>query len=143
MSGRGPEWGAAGAKTVALGELSGRPLEAAVRGSSVFIGWGRGTLEHTLGSIDHPERSAATLINKAEGRAVNRAGLFWPGSLVWPTTGLRPPSPLTASLSEGSPLVWTGGEEGGRAWDLVRWADLRRLVGRFLDRVPQAPPAAP
>lgn len=147
VSGRGWEKVAAGAKTVALGQVSGRPLEASARGSSVFVGWGVGMLERGLRSIDQPDRSAAAVIGGAvagaDGHVVNRAGLYWPGRLALPIAGFPPSSPLAASLSEGSPLVWTGGEEDGRAWDLVRWPDLRRLVARFLDRVPQAPPAAP
>ena len=145
LSGSGRGMVGEGAKPRALGELSGRPLEAASRGSTVFVGWGEGMLERGLRSIDEPDRSAAKVIAGAAegGRAVNRAALYWPGRLTFPIAGFRPSSPLTASLSTGSPIIWTGGEEGGRAWDLVRWPDLRRLVARFLDQVPQAPPAAP
>ncbi|APW60815.1 hypothetical protein [Paludisphaera borealis] len=140
---------AAESKTVALGRVSGRPLEAAVRGTSVLVGWGDKTLELGLQSIDRPEHSAAAVVEReragagAGERPTSRAGVYWPGRLALPMLGLNALSPLTVSLSEGAPVVWRGGEEGGRAWDLVRWPDLRRLVARFLDRVPQSPPDTP
>jgi hypothetical protein len=135
----------AAAQPVPLGRLSGRPLEASAKGSSLFIGWGNGTLDLGLRSLERPEQSAAAVIGGAggDGRATNRAGLYWPGRLAMPIMGLPALSPLTVSLAEGAPVVWRGGEEDGRAWDLVRWPDLRRLVARFLDRVPQAPPDVP
>jgi hypothetical protein len=127
--------------------VSGHPLEAAVRGSTVIVAWGDGTLDLGLRSIDRPEQSAAVVLGGAKavagGRPTSRAGIYWPGRLVLPFKGFVLESPLNVTLSQGAPVVWQGGEEGGRAWDLVRWPDLRRLVTQFLDRVPQSPPDTP
>lgn len=136
-----------GSKVVELGRLSGRPIEAALRGPAVILGWSDGALGCGLASMDHPDASVATILERAGagagGRPLSRAGVYWPGRLALPIKGYDPSSPLAAALSEGSPILWRGGEEGGRAWDMIRWPDLRRLVARFLDRVPQAPPDAP
>jgi hypothetical protein len=141
IGGRKPD---AGAKTRALGRLSGRPVEAASQGATVLIGWGDGALDSALRSMDRPEESAAASLEAvADGRALGRAGVYWPGRLALPIKGYDAASPLAAVLSEGPPVVWRGGEEGDRAWDLVRWPDLRRLVARFLERIPQAPPDVP
>jgi len=134
----------ASAKTLALGRLSGRPVEATAKESTVLVGWGDGALESSLRSIERPEESAAAILKAgADDRVLNRAGVYWPGRLDLPIKGYDVASPLAAVLSEGPPVVWRGGEEGGRAWDLVRWPDLQRLVARFLDHVPQAPPERP
>jgi hypothetical protein len=125
----------------AIGRASGRPVEAAARGETVLIGWGEGALDRALASAETPERSAAALVS-ADGPAAGRVGFFRPG-LVAPPDSLVSASPLAATLAEAAPVAWRGGWDDGRAWDVVRWGDLRRVVARFLERVPQAPPEAP
>ncbi|WP_068410311.1 hypothetical protein [Planctomyces sp. SH-PL62] len=127
-----------------LGRASGRPVEAVASGTTVLVGWGEGAVATALKSAQAPERSVAGLIGGDESRPVGRAGVFWPGRAGLPIPGGDDPaSPLAATLAESAPVVWRGGWEGGRAWDVIRWGDLRRSVARFLERVPQAPPEAP
>ncbi|WP_165248796.1 hypothetical protein [Paludisphaera soli] len=129
---------------VPLGRASGRPVEATARGATVLIGWGVGAVATAVRSAEAPERSAAAWIGGMQERPVGRAGVIWPGRAGLPIPGVDDPtSALATTLAEAAPIVWRGGWEGGRAWDLIRWGDLRRSVARFLERVPQAPPEAP
>lgn len=128
-------------EAVALGRASGKPVQAAVRGATVLIGWGEGSLGRALESAEAPQRSVAPLV-AAEARPAGRVGVFRPGLLPLPASIGRA-EPLAATLAEAAPAVWRGGWDDGRAWDVVRWDDLRRVVARFLERVPQAPPEAP
>ncbi|OJW17109.1 MAG: hypothetical protein BGO49_08165 [Planctomycetales bacterium 71-10] len=132
---------AAPGEVVAIGRASGKPVETAVRGATVLIGWGEGSLGRALKSAEAPEQSVAPLV-AAEGRPAGRVGAFRPGLLPLPASIGRA-GPLAATLAEAAPAVWRGGWDDGRAWDVVRWGDLRRVVARFLERVPQAPPEAP
>ncbi|WP_337176677.1 hypothetical protein [Paludisphaera sp.] len=126
---------------VAIGRASGMPVEAATRGSTVLIGWGEGALDRALKSAETPDRSVAALVS-IDGRAAGRVGVFRPR--LGAATRLIDRAPaLAATLAEAAPVIWRGGWDGGRAWDVVRWGDLRRVVARFLERVPQAPPEAP
>lgn len=126
---------------IAIGRASGKPIEAAARGATVLIGWGEGSLARALQSAEAADRSVATLV-AADGRPAGRAGMFRPGLVPMPPP-LDRAAPLAATLAEAAPVVWRGGWDDGRAWDVVRWGDLRRVVARFLERVPQAPPEAP
>ncbi len=135
------------ATSVTLGRVSGRPIEAAVRGSTVLLGWGEGSIARSVQSAESPEQSVAAIVKGAEsgseGRSVSRAGVVWPGRVALPLKVYSATSEFAVTLAEGPPLIWQGGGEGGRAWDLIRWSELRRLVARFLERIPQAPPEAP
>lgn len=123
------------------GRIGGKPVEAAARGNTVVVGWGEGMLAAALKSAEDPARGAATFI-KGDDRPVGRAGVFRANLADLPSFG-GPDSPLSATLAEAAPVIWRGGWAGGRAWDVVRWGDLRRSVARFLDRVSQAPPEVP
>ncbi len=123
-----------------LGRASGKPVQAVARGNAVLIGWGEGALRRALESAKAPERSLAPLV-AADPRPAGRVGVFRP-ELVPELAGHLPSPPLAATLDEAAPVVWRGGWSDGRTWDSLRWDDLRRVVARFLDRIPQAPPEA-
>lgn len=121
--------------------VGGKPVEAIARGTTVVVAWGEGALATALKSAELPDRSAATIIGR-DDRPIGRAAFFRP-ILVDFSRFDGADSPLTRTFAEAAPVVWRGGWAGGRAWDVVRWGDLRRSVARFLDRVPQAPAEAP
>jgi len=120
-------------------------LALARRGSTVLVAWGPHALDVALKSAEAPGSSIAGLVGEggAGAREVGRAGLFWPGRVRLSGINDDPASPLAATLAEAAPVAWRGGWDDGRAWDVIRWGDLRRPVARFLERVPQAPPEVP
>src|SRR5207244_3437007 len=106
----------------------GRPLEVALRGESVLIGWGQKTLGEILEAAHRPEDSLLSLVaadwtGPAQERP-SRVGAFWPGRLRVAVKGLDGPTPLVQSLSQGPPIVWSGWNVGDHARDVVRWPDL-------------------
>jgi hypothetical protein len=114
-----------------LSWLSGRPVEAVCRGSTVLVGWGEGVVASALAAREDPERSAGRTIRAAwegENSAPGRAGALWPGRLG---------SPL---LAGASPLTWVGRNDRETTRDLVRATGLRGTVRRFLERLPMDPP---
>ena len=125
----------------ATGRIGGKPVEAASRGNMVVIGWGEGTLAAALELAEKPGRSAAGLF-QASLLPVGRIGFVRAGVVAIPGLG-GPESPLTSTLAEAAPIVWRGGWDSGKAWDVLSWGDLKRSVAQFLERVPQAPPEAP
>jgi len=128
---------------VALGRVSGRPLEAVARGSTVLIAWGEGALARVLQSAETPNESVAALLKRkddaSDGRSINRFAAVWPGRTASALGAWGPNSPFAAALADGSPVVWRGGWDGDLAWDAIRWPELRGVVARFLERIPQAP----
>lgn len=126
-----------------FGNVSGRQLEALENGSTVLVGWGRGTLDRALQSAQKPDESIAALLKRDEGvpdgRPINRFGVVWPGRVASSLRAVEPNSPLAAAMAGAAPLVWRGGWDGDRAWDAIRWPELRGVVARFLERIPQAP----
>jgi hypothetical protein len=135
------------AGSVCLGRPGGRPLEAAVRGQDVVVGWGEEAMAAALRSAEAPEHSVwPVLTNGWTGpgdKTPARLGAFWPGRMRLPIAGLDGPTPLAQSLAEGPPLVWTGWNFGARAFDRIRWPGLSGLVRRFLARIPLDPPGLP
>jgi hypothetical protein len=121
-----------------LGAVDGKAVIAATRGRNVLIGWGDGSLDAALGALDRPARSAGPLVRSGWGASPpQRAGAFWPGRL----RRVAPPgSPLSRGLAGAPPIVWEGRTEVGSARDLVRWANLRGVVRRWLDALPLDPP---
>lgn len=114
-----------------LGWLSGRPVEAIGRGSTVLVGWGEGAVASALAAHEDPERSAGRAIRAAwEGDepAPGRAGVLWPGRLG------------NALLAGAPPLTWVGRNDRETTRDVVRATGLRGTVRRFLDRLPMDPP---
>ncbi len=130
-----------------LGRISGQPLEAAVRGRTVLIGWGEQSLASALDSAQHPEHSVLPLVKTrsacADPSVVDRVGVFWPGRIKLPIKGLDATAPLARCLAEGPPIVWTGWTNGEHAFDLVQWQELRPLVRKFLAQIPLEPALAP
>jgi hypothetical protein len=130
-----------------LGRVAGRPLEVALRGPTVLIGWGDGALGAILQASDPPGGSVIKVMTADwDGSARNRphrAGAFWPGRMRVPVRGLDGPTPLVRSLAQGPPVVWLGWTARDRACDRVCWPELRPLVKRFLDAVPLDPRPVP
>jgi hypothetical protein len=126
-----------------LGRVSGRPLEAAVRGKTVLIGWGQGVLGAGLEASAHPENSAVRWFKAMSGetdkKLPDRVGAFWPGRMRLPVRGLDGPTPLARCLAEGPPILWTGWTKGDLAEDRLQYAELRPLVRRFLAAIPLDP----
>ena len=133
------------ASPLVLGRVSGRPLEAVARGATVLVAWGEGALSRALQSAETPEKSVAALLDKETGddRPVNRFGVIQAGRAALALGAWGPNSPFAAALVSASPVVWRGGWRDGLAWDSARWPNLRGLVARFLERIPQEPFEAP
>lgn len=126
-----------------LGRISGRPLEAIVKDSTVLVGWGDGALTRSLQSAEKPDESLAALLKKKErgddGRALHRFGVVWPDRAALALGAVGPHSPLAAALTGAAPVVWRGGWSGAEACDAAEWPELRGVVARFLEQIPQAP----
>lgn len=123
---------AGGTEVGRLALISGRPLEAARRGSTVVAGWGEGLVASSLAAHDDPAHSAsagASIRRPWADRLPHRAGAFWPGRLG---------NPL---LAEAPPVVWLGRNDGAATHDLVLATGLHGVVRRLLDRLPLDPPA--
>jgi hypothetical protein len=117
-----------------LGEVLNRPIVAAQRGSTLLIGWGKTALVASLAAKSDPDRSLGTTLRALGGSTPpHRLGAVWPGRLD---------SPL---LAGAPPVVWIGRNEsqGKATRDVVRWAELRGVVRRFLERVPLEPSSVP
>ncbi|MGO9597860.1 MAG: hypothetical protein ACLP7Q_07675 [Isosphaeraceae bacterium] len=145
--GDAPSAGLDSAGPVALGRPGGRPLEIALRGQDVVIGWGDQSLAAALRSAQTPERSVLPVLTEGwagpQGKTPARLGALWPGRVRLPLEGLDGPTPLAQSLAEGPPLVWTGWNLGAKALDRVHWQGLSGLVHRFLARLPLDPAGLP
>jgi hypothetical protein len=101
----------ANSRLLMLGKLSGRPVEATAKASTVLIGWGDGALESALRSTERPEQSAEAVLEAAgDGRALNRAGVYWPGRSTLPIKGYDAASPPRPSCPRAP--RWSG--EGAR-----------------------------
>jgi hypothetical protein len=126
-----------------MGRIGGGAIEAVVRGRTVLIAWGDGSLKSALDAAEHPERSVKTWLRAdPNGRGEelpNRFALVWPGRMRLPLKGLDSATPLSRSLAEGSPIVWSGWDRAEGAFDRVLWSDLRPLVHRFLAEIPLEP----
>jgi hypothetical protein len=115
-----------------LGEVSDRPIVAAQRGSTLLIGWGKPALVASLAAKRDPDRSIGAMLRGFGGSTLpHRLGMVWPGRLGSPP------------LAGAPPVVWIGRNEAKGTRDVVRWAELRGVVRRFLERVPLEPSAAP
>jgi hypothetical protein len=122
-----------------LGRLAGRPLQVTVRGRTVLIGWGEGSLAAALQAESRAGDAGLMqtfLSSNRQGRKPNRAGWYWPGRIRLPLKGLDVPSPLIQSLAQGRPIVWAGWNDGIQACDRICWPELHTLVKNFLDSVP-------
>ena len=130
-----------------LGRVGGRPVASALRGRTVLIGWGEGTLASALGAGERVEGSFASSFGVSwlgpGGKPPARVGAFWPGRIPIPVKGLDGPTPLVQALAQGPPVVWTGWNQAGRATDRVSWPGLTATVQRFLEEVPLAENPAP
>ncbi len=104
----------------------------------MLVTWGEGVLDLVLSSHEHPETSVQPVFAPYLEKKPDRLGAFWPGRIRLPVAGLDGPTPLSQSLAEGSPIVWTGWNEGDVARDRIAWPELRSLVQRFLARIPLA-----
>jgi hypothetical protein len=135
------------AAPLSLGAIGGRPLDVAVRGRTVIVGWGRGALAAALDAAEHRERSVLNVlridVHRLSVRAPDRLGAFWPGRMRLPIAGLDGPTPLARVLAEGPPIIWQGWDHEGRTEDLVCWSDLRPLVHCFLASIPLEPSKSP
>lgn len=128
------------AAPLALGRVSGQPLEAVARGATVLVAWGENALGRALQSAEAPEESVAALYKKAgDDRATNRFAAVQPGKAALALGAWGPNSPFAAALVGASPVIWRGGWSDGLAWDAAHWPDLRPLVARFLEQIPQEP----
>jgi hypothetical protein len=118
--------------------LKTKPPAVARRGASVLLGWGDATLPACLDAAADPDRSAGAAIRASWGPDLpQRAGAFWPARL----RALAPPgSPAASALAEAPPVVWSGRDEAKTARETVEWTGLRRVVRRFLERIPLDPP---
>lgn len=125
-------------ESLSLGNLDGVPLSATARGRTLLTAWGDDTLAAILRTREHPERSVRSILAPGRDRVPVRLAAFWPGRLRLPVAGLDGPTPLSESLAEGPPIIWTGWNEGEVARDQVSWPGLSALVRRFLGRIPLA-----
>jgi hypothetical protein len=115
-----------------LARLPGGPVEVAVHGPSVLLGWGPGALAATEAACLDPSKSAAGRLRAAwTSRAPARAGALWPGALGG---ALRPG--LAGSLAGAPLIVWHGGAGDGATRDIVRWGGLKAPVRRYLQQLP-------
>jgi hypothetical protein len=121
-----------------LGVVDGKPLAATTRGTSVLIGWGRGSLEKGLDALSDPSHSEAETIRRGWGASPpQRAGALWPGLLK----RVSPPdSPLARALHEAPPVVWRGWTSGETSRDEVRWTQLDAVIRRWLEMLPLETP---
>ena len=121
-----------------IGSLAGRPLRLDVRGPSLLIGWGEGTIEATDEARARPDRSAGREIRRTwTGVPPARVVAAWPGRIPH----LVPAdSPLAQALLGAPPVILVGGREGNRTVDRLTWPDLDATVRRFLDLIPLDPP---
>jgi hypothetical protein len=126
-----------------FGKVGGRSLAALVRGRTVLVGWGEGTITTMLQSHDHPDRSVLPIIGSYFKNHPDRLGAFWPGRIRLPIKGLDGSTPLERSLAEGPPIVWVGWNEEEFARDLVVWPELRPTIHRFLALIPLDPVMTP
>jgi hypothetical protein len=126
-----------------LGRVRGHPLETAVRGRTVLIGWGENALQSMFQAAEHREQSTMSVIEPARTGPVQespaRFAAFWPGRIWLPIRGLDGPTLLNRCLAGGPPIVWTGWCSEGRGRDCVRWCGLHDLVRRFLAAIPIDP----
>lgn len=126
-----------------FGEVSGRRLETFVNGSTLLVGWGKGTLDQARRSAERPEDSLAALLKGEEGgsdgRVVNRFAIVWPDQAASAFGVVEPNSPLAAALAGAAPVTWRGSWDGAEARDVLQWSELRDAVSRFLEHIPQAP----
>ncbi len=110
-----------------FGKNLGRPLEWALCGSTVALGWGEGVLAFGRDVPAHPAQSAGAAIRASWGDAVpQRAGVIWPGRLA----------PL---LEDAPPILWWGTTDQTTTRDTVRCDALRQAVARCLARLPHEP----
>jgi hypothetical protein len=126
---------AGGERSLAPARVAGRPVRWERRDATVLIGWGDEILPAGFAAGENPARSAGKVIRACwNGKPPQRTGAFWPGRIG---ALIDPNSVLAAALAESPPVLWTGTNAGGLSHDEVRWAELRGLVRRFLDRIPQ------
>lgn len=120
----------------------GRPPDVAVREATVLLAWGAGTLDAARDARDHPGRSIGPTLQAAWGEArPQRVGAVWLGRLE--AVARRVP---VGALAEAPPVLWWGESHPGGTRDVLRWADLKPAVRKFLDRLPLErpdPEAAP
>lgn len=117
--------------TLTLGRFAGRALISARRGPTVLLGWGESAIPAALDALDHPGRSAGSMIREGWGdRPPQRAGAVWPDRLV--------EGDLARALEGANPIRWRGWSEQAEARDRIDWDGLRgttrRLLGRLIPR---------
>lgn len=126
-----------------FGEVSGRRLEALVKGSTLLVGWGKGVLDLARQSAERPDDSLAALLKKeeadADDRPINRFAVVWPDRTASALDAIGPNSPLAVALAGAAPVIWRGSWDDAEAQDILQWPELRGVVSRFLEQIPQAP----
>ena len=115
----------------------------ALRGRTVLIGWGEGTLAAALGAGGRVRGIVRELIRRELARARRRdhppeSGHSGRAGCRSPSRGSTGRRPLVEALAQGPPVVWTGWTHAGRATDRVSWPGLSATAQRFLDAIPLA-----
>jgi len=119
--------------------LAGRPIRVDVRGASLLVGWGEGSIGASTEAKGSPDRSAGPVILRGWAAAPlpSRVAAAWTGRVP----RLAPEgSPLAIALAGAPPVLWTGHRAGLLMVDRIAWGGLDATVRRFLDLIPLDPP---
>lgn len=121
-----------------VGSVAGRPIRLDVRGPTLLVGWGEGTIELSTEAKGRPDRSAGSEIRRGWAAPLpSRVVAAWSGRIPRLAVG---GSPLAGALAGAPPILWTGRRSGDLMVDRVTWTGLDATVRRFLDLIPFDPP---
>ncbi len=124
-----------------LGMVSGRPLSIVPdTGTQVWIVWGEDAFTGLLQTRSDPSLSiVARGADREHLRDLSRVAWVWPQRI----SHFPEASPLLEALKPSPPIVWEGRSRGVEQWDRVSSGDLRPLIRRYLEVIPQEPARDP